>query len=72
MMEWTSVEDELPEDGTDVLVWTSPFSSQSPTSYHFAHFVYGDNDEHIWVKNPYSTLMMVTHWMPLPEPPRSR
>ena len=54
---WHRVEDQLPEPGQDVLVYT----------YFYGRSIYAvawlDNEE----KWSFGT---VTHWMPLPEPPK--
>lgn len=70
MSEWISVEDRLPEIGVDVWVYRP-----------LAHL---SNDPHMRVSkrqsysaaspqgviHPFSCWCHVTHWMPLPEPPK--
>ena len=61
MMEWISVKDSLPEDGTDVLMISN----------------YKDNDLGIKISHMYRDKWLyactsgyeVTHWMPLPPTP---
>jgi hypothetical protein len=63
MSEWISVKDRLPANRTSVLVWC-PERRNKYTAYwadgewtHFAGFFSFVEEE-------------VTHWMPLPEPPK--
>lgn len=64
-MEWISVKDRMPEPNTQVLGWykDNPFSKFCPEVVSWNGngwvFVYGRR---------YVTA--VTHWMPLPEPPK--
>ena len=57
VQEWISVKDRLPDADGDYLVWND---------YHKA--IVG----HYWSKGRYfiSKAVTVTHWMPLPEPPK--
>ncbi len=67
-MDWISVEDRLPEVGQRVLVYG--ISSQQP-EIHVGEFT-----GHSWFYFPedasWSSLVDVTHWMPLPEAPKQR
>lgn len=59
---WTSVEERLPEGGGSVLIY-SPFGGVAEGTY----------SEHYkrWVQYRWSVFEPeVTHWMPLPEPPK--
>lgn len=58
-MEWISVKDELPERGNDCLVYMSRRGS-SPTNIVATTFTKYGFDR-----------ACVTHWMPLPEPPKN-
>lgn len=67
MNEWISVKDRLPEADGDYLVYlvanNMPKNKSIITLYYTnlsKRFVYYDNDN----------LFTVTHWMPLPEPPK--
>jgi hypothetical protein len=63
-MEWISVEDRLPEDGVDVLVYVE--NNFIFTASH--QYVTGGGD--YWHEFPPSDIVFKpTHWMPLPEPP---
>ena len=66
MSEWISVKDRLPEDASDVLILSK--EKESCVGYYRS----SDNE---WVMyNPCCSFHMelhgVTHWMPLPEPPK--
>lgn len=56
-MSWISVKDRLPEDASDVLiVWADGVSEA-------CYF------DETWCRDG-RRLLSVTHWMPLPEPPK--
>ena len=59
MSEWISVKDRMPEEGVDVLVYGEICHNKKGIEVDFVKngdFVACDED--------------VTHWMPLPEPPK--
>ena len=56
-MKWISVEDKLPEDHLDVLVW----EEHAGRDYALSYYVDGLG----WYKGTPD----VTHWQPLPKPP---
>lgn len=60
-MEWISVEDRLPDDAYPVLVCFG----KSSTSIIIGNYVNGG----FYAKSNYP-LTKITHWMPLPEPPK--
>jgi hypothetical protein len=74
-MEWISVKDRFPEDDGDVLVCQHKFGDRYPLinvgyrendQWDIADTMDGiihdiDNNQDNWI---------VTHWMPLPEPPK--
>ena len=68
---WISVEERLPEDDVDVLVYAvgnNEISCVAMTSY--THHMHGYNIEG-W-RSPWQYFFYerkITHWMPLPEPP---
>jgi hypothetical protein len=59
VQEWISVKDRLPEEGGSYLV----FSSKSKTVFT-AHYWQGDR----WANR--ANGQFITHWMPLPQPPK--
>ena len=62
-MSWISVKDRLPEDGEDVVVIAR---TGIPYWYHVAHLKRGR-----WMRDSGQRIYdTVTHWMPLPEPPK--
>ena len=66
MSEWISVEDRLPKTRRAVLVWV-PHNE----CYYLANFEAGEwtswqGNRHLWWCD------VLTHWMPLPNPPESR
>ena len=58
VQEWISVNDGLPEDDVDVL--TRRATGMSVEAYHG----FG------WSYDEYNGRWVVTHWMPLPQPPK--
>lgn len=61
MLNWVSVEERLPRDGQSVLVWCS--SRMLTKHVSFSTFYKGK-----WSRR----VKEVTHWMPLPEPPKEK
>lgn len=63
--EWISVEERLPEADTDVLVITchGSFKVARCNIYHNGTLV-------LWMTNDGLGEKAITHWMPLPEPPK--
>ena len=59
MNEWISVKERLPDNGEVVLV-----CDEHELILMAEHYSYG------WVSNPLFVKIKVTHWMPLPEPPK--
>ena len=60
---WISVEERLPEDGIDVIVYTDRCGG----NVEYAYYRY---DICAWFKDCILLIYNVTHWMPLPEPPK--
>lgn len=73
---WISVNDRLPESNLNVLVFESGriAIAQRPTKMDFA--ILNDTYEKEWPENTFDNAdwhfpsTEVTHWMPLPEPPK--
>ena len=63
-MEWISVKDELPKDRVGKLVYCG-------TDKSITRMYYDPNNKY-WVDTMGFERMDVTHWMPLPEPPKMK
>jgi hypothetical protein len=61
---WISVEDRLPPDGQTVLIWSAGYIYQG--WYEKTSLICGD----FYDKDTCLIIENVTHWMPLPEPPK--
>ncbi|MBR1749926.1 MAG: DUF551 domain-containing protein [Ruminococcus sp.] len=64
MSEWISVKDRLPEDGEEVLIYST--TNEISMCYY-------DEDTHrfnVVDSDLYWNEISVTHWAPLPEPPK--
>ena len=66
---WISVEDELPKLYTDVLVYRRTICSMGGYM-SIEHMMLGYGDDILWMNDITSWKSKVTHWMPLPEPPK--
>ncbi|MBR5202681.1 MAG: DUF551 domain-containing protein [Clostridia bacterium] len=62
--EWISVKDRLPEEGIDVLVY------DDDTDMFF--IAWYDETLDKWLNADNGRLFGVTHWMPLPNPPKEK
>ena len=60
MKEWISVEDDLPEINKQVLTYSNN-SCRMPIK---VNYIFTENQ---WAYGAYDN---ITHWMPLPEPPK--
>ena len=60
---WISVEERLPEDGIDVIVYTDRCGGN-------VEYAYYRHDICAWFKDCILLIYNVTHWMPLPAPPK--
>jgi hypothetical protein len=65
---WISVEDRLPEEGNRYWCYVEEINSLGKS--HFQWNCYYDETNKTWSDN-FKT-MKVTHWMPLPESPKSK
>jgi hypothetical protein len=61
---WISVKERLPESGTRALVMRFDFVTKTP----FYDLLWFDNG--YWWNRNFTGDYAVTHWMPLPEPPK--
>ena len=69
MSEWISVKDKLPED--EQLVFCSGLDFEVGPSRHYGVLRY-NNGEFAYVDDDgiYEEWKYITHWMPLPKPPK--
>lgn len=61
--DWVSVKDRLPEDGQEVFAYCSEADS-------FEMLVLRCLSENMWINRALDIYENVTHWMPLPLPPK--
>ena len=71
---WISVEELMPEHGTDVLVLTAPGTLSLGKNCVVAEYIHPRMEKSGVFINFYAgyddkNILAVTHWMPLPEPP---
>ena len=65
--EWISVKDRLPEQLKEVLICFDGYGKKSVSTATYRNYFYGKE----WLSNMMSlSVDSVTHWMPLPEPPK--
>lgn len=72
---WISVEEQMPEHGTDVLVLTAPGTLSLGKNCVVAEYIHPRMEKSGVFINFYAgyddkNILSVTHWMPLPEPPK--
>lgn len=65
---WIPVEERLPEPGKNVLVWSSGFDE--PMVGCFKHWNWQRKQHMFYVHNDRNMWGNITHWMPMPQPPR--
>lgn len=68
-MEWISVEDELPPSCDEVFIWPRPEFNDMEI-YTASYYIHSNCFE-VWDGCDH-TPVPVTHWMPLPDPPKDR
>jgi hypothetical protein len=66
-MEWISVENRLPEDGQSVIATGFDWGDKASKR----HFVVCEYFQNMWVGDQDEEFEYLTHWMPLPEPPKN-
>ena len=64
IQEWISVDDELPEDDSDVLAYLRIGEESRICQANYAKGMWFD-----WIFNTPVT-ESITHWMPIPQPPK--
>ena len=64
VQEWVSVDDELPEDDSDVLAYLRIGEESRICPANYAKGMWFD-----WIFNTPVT-ESITHWMPIPQPPK--
>lgn len=72
VQKWISVEDRLPEDDVDVIVYAVSNNGGYTIAVTFhTHTLYGLNIEG-WASpwQYFTSHYTITHWMPMPEPPK--
>jgi hypothetical protein len=76
-MNWIPVKERLPEKLQDVFVYIPDFCPQKIyNAYWTEHFLIDDTVEKVWLANGYCckhpewSFEDITHWMPLPKPPK--
>lgn len=69
MSEWISVKDRLPEVGEQVIVYRQKKDHKSKKEICFDSIAILCHDNLVWW-NSHFLGYEVTHWMPLPEPPK--
>ena len=70
MSKWISVKDRLPE--IDILVLCCSLKSLSPTYGWYNGNFWSVNDEPNHFKDKIDRISFITHWMPLPAPPKEK
>jgi Protein of unknown function (DUF551) len=78
MSEWISVKDRLPEDGQDILYvvrdrGSEPYVMRGSRAYEAGTgYWWCDEDGEFDESGNEPGFSTVTHWMPLPEPPKEQ
>ncbi len=68
-MTWISVEDQLPDENQDILVWCGWCITAIYKPKDRSYGPKGKNFD--WTtEDAHAPIFMVTHWQPLPEPPK--
>ena len=76
VQEWISVDDRLPENGQEVFVaYVFPFQNSLISKHFYSASIYYIDDGNGLVNRPHFENegfhgMRVTHWMPMPQPPK--
>lgn len=67
LCEWRETLRELPRDGDRVLAWVTWPDDQVRGAYHLAQY---DAEKGWWLYYAHRDGWSITHWAPLPEPPK--
>lgn len=70
LMEWISVKDRLPEEGELVLTITIARPDFPEYRLDYTIIVTHSDNPYFWACRLTDECNTVTHWMPLPEPPK--
>ena len=65
--DWISIEDQLPERRGQYLCWIEGQPTDQPKQQLLQYSIHDDEEEGRWITG----LGIVTHWMPLPLPPKT-
>ena len=63
-MEWIKCSDKLPDKDTPVLCYDGTYIEVS-------EYWYDENHKHVFINPPAPPKDYITHWMPLPPPPKN-
>ena len=65
MSDWIGVEDRLPEEGIEVIGYNGDQVGE-------CFIMFFEDDMPIWAHADFQIFGLVTHWMPLPNPPQDK
>jgi len=68
-MEWISVEDRLPEDGTDCLIAILSRFENASARFLVRTATYKENSHYHWEGDRCHSVEAPTHWIPFPQAP---
>ena len=68
-VKWISVTERLPKPYTPVLVYRESFGTLPPY-IKVDKMILWDDDTQVWTDELETWKTVVTHWMPLPQPPK--
>jgi len=71
MNKWISIKDRLPEINSDTKLIVSEYSHYKNKKFVSVYYYMGENDwQNSFGESLDTSEYEVTHWMPLPEPPK--
>lgn len=68
--QWITVSERLPESYDEVMVWTTASLKPTTSQYLNGDWWFRGSQESFWLSS--QPHIIVTHWMPLPEPPNEQ